>query len=147
MRMQIWSCLCERFADDEKKALSVFLSRKWRSDDLLECEHDVVKCQCSTCHGSKKCAHTECELQPYFNDPIEKVGIFCKEQSKDSMVDLVNKVCEVEGCKVRVSFNQPGIRPAIRCDAHQQKKAWLVYATKCAKLKGASLGLGFSGLG
>jgi hypothetical protein len=28
MSMQIWSCLCERFADDEKKALSVFLSRK-----------------------------------------------------------------------------------------------------------------------
>ena len=37
MSMQIWSCLCERFADDDKKALSVFLSRKWRSDDLLEC--------------------------------------------------------------------------------------------------------------
>ena len=92
---------------------------------------------------SAKCIEPGCDNRPSFNFP----GVFCKEQSKDSMVDLVNKVCEVEGCKVRVSFNQPGIRPAIRCDAHQQKKAWLVYATKCAKLKGASLGLGFSGLG
>jgi hypothetical protein len=47
MSMQIWSCLCERFADDEKKALSVFLSWKWRSDDLLEC----AKCGTVNEHG------------------------------------------------------------------------------------------------
>ncbi len=33
--------------------------------------------------------------------------------------DVSNKPCEVEGCKVQPSFNQPGIRPAIRCDAHR----------------------------
>ena len=42
----IWNHMCERFSDEEKKALYVFLSRRWKSDDLLECEHQVVKCLC-----------------------------------------------------------------------------------------------------
>ena len=33
----IWTRMCERCPNDAKKALSVFLSRRWESEDLLEC--------------------------------------------------------------------------------------------------------------
>jgi hypothetical protein len=68
----IWNRMCERFPNDAKKVLSVFLSRRWKNEDLLECKHDVVKCMCRTCHSSKTCAHLNCELpQPVFNAPGE----------------------------------------------------------------------------
>ena len=89
----IWTHMCDRFPDHEKKALSVFLSRRWESDDLLECEHHVVKCICSTCHSTKACAHLNCELRPYFNAPCEKVGLYCNEHRAVGMVDVVHTRC------------------------------------------------------
>jgi hypothetical protein len=49
----IWNHVCHRFPDNEKKALSVFLSRRWESDDLLECEHHVLKCLCWEYHSDR----------------------------------------------------------------------------------------------
>ena len=63
----IWNHVCHRFPDNEKKALSVFLSRRWESDDLLECEHHVLKCLCWEYHSDRICSHPGCEKRPSFN--------------------------------------------------------------------------------
>jgi len=35
------------------------------------------------------------------------------------MINVVNKMCEHEGCHKRPSLNYPGVRPAIRCGEHK----------------------------
>ena len=39
--------------------------------------------------------------------------------SVNDIDDWLKKCCEVEGCLVRPTFNQRGVRPAIRCAAHK----------------------------
>ena len=110
----IWNHVCHR---NEKKALSVFLSRRWESDDLLECEHHVLKCLCWEYHSDRICSHPGCEKRPSFNFAGQPAKV-CKEHAKDGMEDVVHKTCEFANCTTRPSFNFAG-QPAKFCNMNK----------------------------
>ena len=51
----------------------------------------------------KQCKESGCNKQPIFGLPRKKAE-YCKQHSKDGMVDLKNKTCKESGCKTRPTF-------------------------------------------
>ena len=70
--------------------------------------------------NNKKCAHPQCIVEPIFNHPSAKVGLYCKEHKLEGMVDIKNMKCIHGNCKTRANYNVPGMTKGIYCAKHQK---------------------------
>ena len=70
--------------------------------------------------NNKRCAHPQCIVEPIFNHPSAKVGLYCKEHKLEGMVDIKNMKCIHGTCKTRANYNVPGMTKGIYCAKHQK---------------------------
>jgi EsV-1-7 cysteine-rich motif len=70
-----------------------------------------------------KCKFEGCKTRPYYNNPGETVGLYCKEHKKDGMVDVKNKKCKYEGCKTQPHYNNHGETVGLYCKEHKKDGA------------------------
>ena len=67
----------------------------------------------------RKCEHHDCDTQPTFNIPTEKVGRFCKKHASSGMINIVEKRrCEHNDCDTRPNFNIPTEKVGRFCSIH-----------------------------
>ena len=62
-----------------------------------------------------KCIEDNCNKYPIYNLPDKKTGIYCKEHSKENMIDFKHKKCLDTNCNIRPSFNLPNEKTGIYC--------------------------------
>ena len=68
------------------------------------------------------CIHDGCEVKyPCYNKEGESKGLYCDEHKLDGMVDVKNKKCIYDGCKVRPAYNNDGETKALYCAKHKLK--------------------------
>jgi len=71
--------------------------------------------------GSRKCLHEGCMRQPHFNFQGQ-IRRFCSEHKAEGMVNVAPQlVCEYPDCKLRPSFNFPGIKRPRFCASHRME--------------------------
>jgi hypothetical protein len=68
----------------------------------------------------KKCKEENCNKQPSFNLPDEKVCIYCKEHSKINMINVKAKKCLEENCYIIPTFNLQDKKTGIYCKEHSK---------------------------
>ena len=66
------------------------------------------------------CKEDNCNKQPYFNLPNEKIGLYCSKHTKENMVDVINKKCLEENCNKQPLFNLPNEKKGVYCSTHKK---------------------------
>jgi hypothetical protein len=54
----------------------------------------------------KKCEEENCNIQPSYNLPNEKIGMYCYTHKKENMIDVINKRCLEESCDTIVTYKK-----------------------------------------
>ena len=88
-------------------------------------DQPAVRCRTHVLAGmidriNRRCTKPGCEsLNPLFNHPAHKRGVFCKKHSEPGMLDVVNKrCCQHVGCSIQASFGMSGETRGTRCKRH-----------------------------
>lgn len=80
----------------------------------------------------RECLHPTCNTGPIFNFPqYVGQGRYCKEHAKPGMIDVKNKKCGIDGCKIRPHFNYPGEKKGERCLVHSLPGMVNVVSARC----------------
>jgi hypothetical protein len=80
---------------------------------------------------NKKCLSDNCNTLPTFNFLDDKIGIYCKEHSKENMIDVKSKRCQAENCNTQPTFNLPNKTVGIYCKEHSKENMIDVKSKKC----------------
>jgi len=80
---------------------------------------------------NKKCKYVNCNKQPFYNFPTEKIALLCNKHKKETMIDVRNKKCQYENCNARPNFNFAGKKIALFCNTHKKEGMLDVIHKKC----------------
>lgn len=56
------------------------------------------------------CKFIDCKTRASFNFEHETKGHYCSSHKDETMVDVVHKKCEYDGCKIQPKYNYEGER-------------------------------------
>lgn len=78
------------------------------------------------------CIEENCKKTAHFNNPGEKIRLYCSEHKKYGMIDIKNKKCQHEDCFKIPCFNFPGQKARLYCINHKKDGMINVKHRKCS---------------
>ena len=79
-----------------------------------------------------QCSYPCCTTSPVFNYPQnEGSGKYCKHHALPGMVDVKNRKCNVEGCRIRPHYNWHDQNKGVFCFEHKLDGMTNVLSDKC----------------
>lgn len=82
--------------------------------------------------SGKKCKEENCDKTAIYNLQNEKIGIYCKDHTKENMVNVISKRCLEYNCNIQASFNISTENIGIYCSKHK-KENMIDIISKCCK--------------
>ena len=67
----------------------------------------------------RRCIQIDCDKQPNFNLPGEKIAVYCATHKLSGMIDIISKRCIQIDCDKRPNFNLPGETVGLYCVSHK----------------------------
>jgi hypothetical protein len=92
-----------------------------------------VYARCNDCSSKSSCKKNICEtcgITACFNVKGLKWGRFCKTHKELGMVNVIDKLCEKDGCILTATFNYEGMSRKF-CDKHKEEGMVNVKNKKC----------------
>lgn len=73
---------------------------------------------------NKRCRYPGCGVEPIFNYPIHKTGVYCKAHKLEGMEDVKNSKCghklgQDKYCTTRANYNYKGFGKGVYCCKHK----------------------------